>query len=301
MAATDNTIERLMDLTVTLLNATQGLTLDQIVSELPNYPRSSSVASRQQFERDKVLLRKRGVEVEVIQTGAPNDYRYWINQSRYFLPDLDLSPKEIAALDLAVAAVGINGVSEVDGLAKIGLGNVSSASPIVDVEISPFSPQLYQAIFMQAETRFEYSGIKRRVFPISLRFIRGHWYFVAYDTADGVSKNFRVDRIETEPSLSTRGSGVVPEDAVDSGRILSVPSAVDEDVATETLVLEVDVRATWRLERALGDEYVTARMAPRSSRSRSARGTRLDRGSSGCSTRRSSCLRSTRERRWSSG
>ena len=261
MAATDNTIERLMDLTVTLLNATQGLTLDQIVSELPNYPRSSSVASRQQFERDKVLLRKRGVEVEVIQTGAPNDYRYWIDQSRYFLPDLDLSPKEIAALDLAVAAVGINGVTEVDGLAKIGLGNVSSASPIVDVEISPFSPQLYQAIFMQAETRFEYSGIKRRVFPISLRFIRGHWYFVAYDTADGVSKNFRVDRIETEPSLSTRGSGVVPEDAVDSGRILSVPSAVDEDVATETLVLEVDVRATWRLERALGDEYVTERRA----------------------------------------
>ena len=65
MAATDNTIERLMDLTVTLLNATQGLTLDQIVSELPNYPRSSSVASRQQVERDKVLLRKRGVEVEV--------------------------------------------------------------------------------------------------------------------------------------------------------------------------------------------------------------------------------------------
>ena len=259
MAATDNTIERLMDLTVTLLNATQGLTLDQIVSELPNYPHSSPVASRQQFERDKVLLRRRGVEVEVVQTGAPNDYRYWIDESRYYLPDLDLTPREIAALDLAIAVVGINGVSEVDGLAKIGLGNVSSASPIVDVEISPYSPLLYQAIFMQAETRFDYSGVRRRVLPISLRFILGHWYLEAYDTADGISKNFRVDRIESEPSLGTRGSGEVPEGAVDSGRILSVPSAVEEDVATETLVLEVDARATWRLERALGAEYVTER------------------------------------------
>ena len=57
MAANDNTIERLVDLTMTLLNAPQGLTLDQIINELPNYPNSSPSASRQQFERDKVALR----------------------------------------------------------------------------------------------------------------------------------------------------------------------------------------------------------------------------------------------------
>ena len=225
MAATDNTIERLMDLTVTLLNASQGLTMAQIVSELPNYPNSSETASRQQFERDKVLLRKRGVEVEVIETGAANDYRYRIDPATYYLPDLNLSSQEVAALDLALAAVGINGVTEVDGLAKIGLGNVSSASPIVDVDISPYSPVLYQAISMQAEVRFDYSGVKRRLSPVSLRFALGHWYLEAYDMADSISKNFRVDRIETEPKLGTRGSGIVPDGARDSGRILSVPSA----------------------------------------------------------------------------
>ena len=259
MAANDNTIERLVDLTMTLLNAPQGLTLEQIVSELPNYPNSSASASRQQFERDKVLLRKRGIEVEVIETGAANDYRYRIDPATYYLPDLELTDREIAALDLALAAVAVNGVSEVDGLAKIGLGNVSSASPVMDVEVSPYSPVLYQGIYMEAETRFAYSGVKRKVHPIALRFILGHWYLEAYDTADRVSKNFRVDRIESEPSIGPRGSGVVPAGAADSGRILSVPSAVDQDAATEMLVLEVDSTAAWRLEQALGGSYATGR------------------------------------------
>ena len=265
MAATDNTIERLMDLTVTLLNASQGLTTAEIVSELPNYPNSTLSASRQQFERDKVLLRKRGVEVEVIETGAADDYRYRIDPATYYLPDLNLSSQEVAALDLALAAVGINGVTEVDGLAKIGLGNVSSASPIVDVDISPYSPVLYQAISMQAEVRFDYSGVKRRLSPVSLRFALGHWYLEAYDRADSISKNFRVDRIQSEPKLGTRGSGIVPDGARDSGRILSVPSAVEAGEATEMLVLEADARATWRLERSLGANFVTTRNADGSS------------------------------------
>jgi proteasome accessory factor C len=259
MAANDNTIERLVDLTMTLLNAPQGLTIEQITSELPNYPNSTLSASRQQFERDKVLLRRRGIEVEVIESGAANDYRYRIDPDTYYLPDLDLSDREIAALDLALAAVAVNGVNEVDGLAKLGLGNASSASPVMDVDVSPYSPVLYQGIYMEAETRFDYSGVKRKVHPIALRFILGHWYLEAYDTADGVAKNFRVDRIESEPSLGPRGSGVVPPGAADSGRILSVPSAVDEASATEMLVLEVDAAAAWRLEQALGGSYETER------------------------------------------
>ena len=249
MAANDNTIERLVDLTMTLLNAPQGLTLDQIINELPNYPNSSPSASRQQFERDKVALRKRGVEIEVIESGSANDYRYRIDPATYYLPDLDLTDRELAALDLALAAVAVNGVSEVDGLSKIGLGNVTSASPVMDVDVSPYSPVLYQGIFMEAETRFDYSGVKRRVYPIALRFLLGHWYLEAYDTADKVAKNFRVDRIESEPSIGPRGSGVVPAGVADSGRILSVPSAVDEDEATETLVLDVDEGPLGHLER----------------------------------------------------
>ena len=266
MAANDNTIERLVDLTMTLLNAPQGLTLDQIINELPNYPNSSPSASRQQFERDKVALRKRGVEIEVIESGSANDYRYRIDPATYYLPDLDLTDRELAALDLALAAVAVNGVSEVDGLSKIGLGNVTSASPVMDVDVSPYSPVLYQGIFMEAETRFDYSGVKRRVYPIALRFLLGHWYLEAYDTADKVAKNFRVDRIESEPSIGPRGSGVVPAGVADSGRILSVPSAVDEDEATETLVLDVDASAAWRLEQALGGGYATKRRSDGSAR-----------------------------------
>ena len=157
-------------------------------------------------------------------------------------------------------------MSEVDGLSKIGLGNVTSASPVMDVDVSPYSPVLYQGIFMEAETRFDYSGVKRRVYPLALRFLLGHWYLEAYDTADKVAKNFRVDRIESEPSIGPRGSGVVPAGVADSGRILSVPSAVDEDEATETLVLDVDASAAWRLEQALGGGYATKRRSDGSAR-----------------------------------
>ena len=260
MAANNNTIERLADLVYTLLNAGHGLTLDEITTQLPNYPKGSDGASRQQFERDKALLRRDGIEVIVIADGSPGDYRYKIDPDTYFLPEMDLTSSEVAALDFAFAAVGISGVTDVDGLAKIGVNTDSPSSTIVDIEVSPAMPQLYQAITMQAETRFTYGDKKRKLSPISLTFNLGHWYLTAYDPEAGQEKRFRVDRIEGEISNGPKGSGVAPTGARGAGDLPSVPSAADDAEAEEVLVLEVLGASAWRLERELGSTYVTERL-----------------------------------------
>lgn len=259
MAPENSKIERLADLTWTLLQTKAGMTLEEIVDQIPNYGAGKKDALRQQFERDKQLLRRDGIEVEVIPSGNQDDYRYRIDPELYYLPDIDLSPKELAALNFSIAAVEVSGLRDVDGLAKIGIDPSASGSRIVDIEVSPAMPTLFQAIMMRAETRFDYRGKKRRLHPISLSFTAGRWYLLAYDPEDDQAKRFRIDRIQGEITNGPRGSGGPPKEYAGAGELPNVPAAADDEEAEEVLVLRAEGQAAWRLERDLGSELVSER------------------------------------------
>src|SRR6266496_6241745 len=91
-------LERLTNLVATLLDTRRPLTLDEIVELVPGYP-DDKLAHRRQFERDKETLRGIGIPVRlepVDDLGPEQGYR--IPPDEYYLPPLDLTPDEQAAL-----------------------------------------------------------------------------------------------------------------------------------------------------------------------------------------------------------
>src|SRR4051812_33853195 len=99
-------LERLTNLVALLLNTSVPLTLDDIVQRIEGYP-SEAETRRQAFERDKRLLRDEGVPIETIVADGRSTYR--IKSDEYYLPDLGLTEDELVALNLAVAAVHVEG------------------------------------------------------------------------------------------------------------------------------------------------------------------------------------------------
>jgi predicted DNA-binding transcriptional regulator YafY len=86
-------LERLTNLVALLLETRRPLTLDEITNELRGQYAPQDPARRTAFERDKRQLRDEGVPLEQTvlsgeQAGATG---YWIDKSRYALPDLGLT------------------------------------------------------------------------------------------------------------------------------------------------------------------------------------------------------------------
>src|SRR5215471_20118017 len=92
-------LERLVNLTATLLDTRRALTLDELSERVePRYP-DELASRRRQFERDKETLRELGIPIRVESVdgfGAEQAYR--IHPDDYYLPELDLSVPELAAL-----------------------------------------------------------------------------------------------------------------------------------------------------------------------------------------------------------
>ena len=122
-------LERLLNLTATLLDTRRPLTLDELAERVePRYPEDKT-ARRRQFERDKETLRELGVPITVESVdGIGADQAYRIDPKEYYLPELSLSETELAALHLAVSAVRLEGGEGREGLAKLG-GLSGRASP----------------------------------------------------------------------------------------------------------------------------------------------------------------------------
>src|SRR5688572_9486683 len=99
-------LERLVNLTATLLDTRRPITLDEIADRIePGYP-EDKVARRRQFERDKETLRELGIPITVESAdGFGADQAYRIHAADYYLPDLGLTEAELAALHVAVTAV----------------------------------------------------------------------------------------------------------------------------------------------------------------------------------------------------
>ena len=116
-------LERLINLTATLLETPRPLTLEDIADRLtPAYPEELA-ARRRAFERDKETLRDLGIPIEVETVDGWNgvDSGYRIPPDAYYLPDpgLDLQ-RALPALEecretlLSLLAPGGGGSLEID-------------------------------------------------------------------------------------------------------------------------------------------------------------------------------------------
>jgi len=230
-------LERLTDLVLVLLRDGPARPLRQIAEEVPGYPEGAE-ARRQAFERDKRTLRDEGVEVTTEKVDGPEQIGYRIQPEDFYLPDLDLSAEEQAALNLAVAGVHLGDPSGRDALWRLGLPAASATRPIADVPALPALPVLYEALRRHAKVQLRYRGEERHVDPARLLFRYGRWYLVGFDRDREAPRVFRVDRMEGAPRAGAAGSAGLPEGFDADGAMPDDPWRMGEGepVTVEVLV-----------------------------------------------------------------
>ena len=190
-------LERLTNLVATLLDTRRPLTLEEIVDLVPGYP-DDKLSYRRQFERDKDTLRGIGIPVRLESVDALGpEQGYRIPPDEYYLPSLDLTADEQAALHVAVTAVRLEGgPAPAEALWKLGGREGEAAHALAALPTVPALPALFDAYRTRSTVTFTYRGEGRHVDPWGILFRRGHWYVVGHDHDRGEQRSFRVDRVE---------------------------------------------------------------------------------------------------------
>lgn len=211
-------VERLVNLIALLLNTRRPLTVDDIRETMPGYQHADYQSFKRMFERDKEELRAIGIPVERRFTDVWEvEEGYLISKDRYYLPELNLSPDEMAALWVAAGVV-----VEADGrsdqaLLKLSLGaglNGSQESPPwlrarLHLD-APSLSQFLEAVASRRRVTFAYQvpgrkiELKRKVDPYALLNKHGAWYVVGHDHLRGDVRHFKLQRITSKVTFTSR-------------------------------------------------------------------------------------------------
>jgi proteasome accessory factor B len=208
-------MQRLGSLFAYLLAVDVPKTRDQIVDELPFY---AEERGRKRFEDDKASLVRMGISLETAQ--VPAGTGYIVRRSAYRMPELQLTEPEMAALDLAVRAVGFQGVSWAQlASAKLDLPGLR---PTMLAELPGIEtlPVIDDAVLTRTRLCFCYHDLDRTLDPWGVAFKHGRWYLVGFDHLRDESRCYRLDRIGGGvesvggPAAFERPPGFDPADAV---------------------------------------------------------------------------------------
>ena len=209
-------LERLTNLLALLLETPRPLTLVEIAGDLDGQYPADARNRRAAFERDKAALRSIGVPIDtstVVGGPTAGSTGYRIDRAAYELADLDLSPEEMRAVQLAVAAVHTGSSAGDEAIRKLG-GSPIGAPVAVSAVVPDRAelPDLRVAIAQRSTIEFSYRGDMRRVDPWGLLLRGGFWYVVGFDHDRQAKRTFRVDRIDDGAlTLSDPGAFVRPE------------------------------------------------------------------------------------------
>lgn len=250
-------LERLINLTATLLATRRPLSLDELAERLePGYP-DDLIARRRQFERDKETLRDLGVPIAVEPLDSlGGELGYRIRPDDYYLPDPGLDPSERAALHLAVTAVDVSGIDPLDALRKLGGAEGEGAGQsLAAFELTPHLGDLFEAVGRHAHVSFSYRGETRRLEPYGILHRFGHWYVVGQDRDRDAPRAFRVDRLDGPPEIGPPDGFVAPPGVDPNDFLSSDPLTYGDDQPIRARVLVDAPRASLVVD-ALGDAAV---------------------------------------------
>jgi proteasome accessory factor B len=249
-------LERLLNLTAALLHTSRPLTAEELRERVPGYP-DNLVAFRRTFERDKDDLREMGIPlaVESVESEERPVDGYRIHESDYYLRDPGLEPDELAALNLALSAVRLDGVQGVEVLWK--LGGVVAETPDAPTEMAalPSDPTLvpiFSGIVDRRTAAFRYHGAERTaertIEPYRLDLRRGRWYVSGLDRLTDDERVFRLDRIEGAVVLGEPDDFERPDEPADGP---AEPWEFGDDEPVSARLLVDGEHAVWA-EQALG-------------------------------------------------
>jgi proteasome accessory factor B len=259
--------ERLLNLIAFLLETDRLITPQQIQDTVPGYSGQSWESFKRMFERDKEALREVGIPLEVAPMagqGEPEE-GYRIPKDRYYLPELDLAPEELASLWLAAGLVRLQDPTA----ARTALLKLAGELPpeverarlswlSADLGLAvPGLPRAFEAVAERRTVTFEYRGRSgpqtRTLDPYGLVHRKGTWYLVGRDHDRGENRSFRLDRVSGELHFRTKGPGA-EFDAPEGFRpqeALEVPPFVgrEEGVAAVDALVAFDASTAWWIER----------------------------------------------------
>ncbi len=252
-------LERLVNLTATLLDTRRPLSLDELAERLePSYP-ADKAARRRAFERDKETMRELGIPVSVESIdGLGGEAGYRIHPGEYYLPDLGLSGEELAALHVAVTAVQLEGADARAGLRKLGGAEGAAAPQLAHLEVAAALPACFDAVAHRRRLEFDYRGEARRLEPYGVVHKFGHWYVVGRDLDRDGPRAFRVDRIAGDPTAGDPGAFDPPPDVDPARYVRDDPLSYGEAPPVTAHVL-VDAARGALVVDELGDDAVVER------------------------------------------
>jgi len=229
--------ERLLNLLAALIETRAGLTRDDLVTNPTlGYP-PSAASARRAFERDKATLRAMGVPIRDI--GDDAETRYRVDPKEYYLPDLGLTDDELAALHVAVTAIGLGSSAGEGALMKLGGIAGTGAAPIAELPFVDVLAPLFEASRHRCAVRFSYRGRERELEPWGLTSKFGHWYVVGFDRGADDMRVYRADRVEGNLETGTAAAFTVPPDFRADSYLEDRPWDYGEGRATD-VVVEVD-------------------------------------------------------------
>ncbi len=222
---TDKLIRQL-SLVAFLMAERRPLTARDVKSNVEGYQEMSDEAFARRFYSDRTELIGLGVPLDSQRDEFTGEELYTLRSERYFLPPLELSDEELAALQtcfyllegkfayaeplrlaLQNLALGRPGFDEAPTETAV---RVEVRDPDYSVEMSSRLGKLEGAISKQRTIRFRYWSIardeerERQVNPYALFQENGGWYVVGRDLEAQDERTFRVSRIRGEIRFATR-------------------------------------------------------------------------------------------------
>jgi proteasome accessory factor B len=215
--------ERLLNLLTLLLNTRRPISLREIrdLAEFDAYRTEDPKSGERVFERDKAALVELGVPLHWVppeQEEEEGQGGYLIDRERFFLPELDLAPGELALLSIAgAAAAAIEGfpgrTAVVRALAKLGFDVDESGSrvglahaPIREGRDPTRTAEHLQVLHDAVATRrtvhlaYEDRGgerSERDVDPWGLFYRQGIWYLVGFCHLRQAERTFHLGRVRS--------------------------------------------------------------------------------------------------------
>lgn len=215
-----NKTERLVNLTMALLATKRYLRKSEIFQKVSGYEGSAETKERM-FERDKDDLRNLGIEIEVSSQDPlfEDETGYRIRPESYQLPVTKFTMEENS---LIAAALNLWSSAETAQEANNALRRLQSfpggTNEIFPELVSPNEflesglAQITKALSARSAIEFEYrkkDSVEkelRRVHPFGLSTWQGGWYLVGEDLVRGDIRVFKLSRVTSQISVSSKRS-----------------------------------------------------------------------------------------------
>jgi predicted DNA-binding transcriptional regulator YafY len=247
------------------------LTARDVKQNVEGYSEMSDEAFARRFYSDRSELLSLGVPLQSQRDEFTGEELYTLRSENYFLPPLELTDDELAALQTCLYLLeGQFAYAEPFRLAlqNLALGRPGFAQPPsetavrVEVRDPDYTPELAgrlskleTAISKQRTLRFDYWGIgrdevrERTIDPYALLPHEGSWYVIGRDHGADELRTFRVSRIRGDIRFHTRRERDfrLPDDFNAESHRPSAPWQMGEIVGAARIALAGDT--AWWVER----------------------------------------------------